>query len=151
MKDWLLTLALAVGALFAFYTLFAQPRAQPPPITRPVSDEPGPNGYLGLRRWLGAQQLEPIIWRQRFTHLPELTAPRRDNLMITTAPHFYPLRNSEFAPLRRWIEAGNTLLLVAALSDTPEWAQGVDADMVSNLERLTGRWHCPGTATSASI
>jgi hypothetical protein len=138
MKDWLLTLALAMAALLAFYTLFAQPGAQPPPITRPVSDEAGPNGYLGLLRWFRAQRLEPIIWRERFTRLTRLTAPRRGNLMITTAPHLYPLRNSEFAPLRRWIETGNTLLVVAALSAEPEWAHGADAGMLSNLERLTG-------------
>ena len=138
MKDWLVTLALAGAALFAFYTLFAQRPPEPPPVTRPVSDEPGPNGYLGLSRWLRAQQLEPIVWRDRFTSLQRLSAPRRGNLMISTAPHVYPLRNSEFAALRRWIEEGNTLLMVAALSDEPEWAQQGEAQMLADLERLTG-------------
>ena len=56
MKDRLLTLALAIGAFALFYVLMV-PKAQPPQErpTRPVSIEPGPNGYLAMWRWFEAR------------------------------------------------------------------------------------------------
>jgi hypothetical protein len=139
MKDWLVTAMLAVAALAAFYTLLATPSPEPPKIARPLTTEPGPNGYMGLVRWLRAQGLTPIVWRDRFNKLDRVSAPPRGNLLISTAPHVYPLRNSEFAPLRRWIEAGNTLLLVASLSDSPDWAPpAAQQGAVNTLEGMTG-------------
>lgn len=142
MKDRLITLALAVGALAAFYVLFV-PRPQPPQerVTRPLSTEAGPNGYLGLQRWLAAAKIPVISLRDRYSSLSTVTpAPTTGNLLITTAPHVYPLRASESQALQDWITAGNTLLVLAGLSDTPEWSmgQGVDPQFMAHMQTMTG-------------
>jgi hypothetical protein len=141
-KDRLLTLALAVGALAAFYVVIA-PKPQPPQerVTRPLSTEAGPNGYLGLQRWLVDQGIGVISLRERYGALATIapTAPT-GNLLITTAPHVYPLRNSEALPLDDWIAAGNTMVVLAGLSDTPEWSMdtGVDPQFLEHMLRMTG-------------
>jgi hypothetical protein len=142
MKERLLTLALAFGALLAFYAVMApkpsMPQERP---TRPLSTEAGPNGYLGMVRWLEAQGVPVLSMRQRFGRWREV--PGLDsgtgNLLISTAPHLYPMRESEVAPLRTWIYRGNTLLLVAGLSDTPEWSmeEDIDPQFLERLQSIT--------------
>ena len=142
MKDRLLTLALAVGALAAFYVVVA-PKPDPPQdrVTRPLSTEAGPNGYLGLQRWFEAAKIPAVSLRERYgalsTIAPDAAA---GNLLITTAPHVYPLRGSEEQPLQSWIEAGNTLLVLAGLSDTPEWSMGEGGDprFMAHMQTMTG-------------
>ena len=141
MKDRLLTLALAVGALAAFYVVIA-PKPAPPQerVTRPLSTENGPNGYLGLQRWLAEQGVGVISLRERYGALATIapTAPT-GNLLITTAPHVYPLRDSEAQPLEDWIVAGNTLVVLAGLSDTPEWSMDhVDPQFLVHMQTMTG-------------
>ena len=43
------------------------------------------------------------------------------NILLTTMPHSFGLRQNEIAALRGWIRRGNTLLVAAALNDSPEW------------------------------
>jgi hypothetical protein len=140
-RDRLLTLLLAAGALFAFYALFA-PRTGPKELmTRPTSIERGPNGYLGLQRWLAEQGVATASMRDRYSRLAEVTGSASSgNLLLSTAPHFYPTRDSELRPLQDWISAGNTLLLVAGISDTPEWSMntGEDPMLLSHLAEITG-------------
>lgn len=141
MRDRLLTLALALGALLAFYTLLA-PQPAPPQeqVTRPLGTEPGPNGYLALQRWLASASIETLSLRERYSRLTELTAAPGGNLLITTAPHVYAIRNSELGALGAWLDAGNTLLLVAGLSDTPEWSIGTgqDRQLLEHMTLMTG-------------
>jgi hypothetical protein len=141
-KDRMLTLALAAGALFAFYSLFV-PRSGPKELmTRPTSIERGPNGYLGLKRWLDGRGVKTASFRDRYGKLAEFSAPaaKTGNLLLSTAPHFYPMRDAEARPLLEWIESGNTLLLVVGLSDTPDWSMnsGQDPSLFANLELMTG-------------
>jgi hypothetical protein len=142
-KDRLLTFGLAIAAFASFYALMAPKSAAPQERpTRPITTEKGPNGYLGLMRWLQAEGVEPVSLRERYGRLRELTdsGSRSGNLLISTTPHLHPPRNSEKGPLRAWIAAGNTLLVVAALSDTPEWSmgEGADADFMQHMEAMTG-------------
>lgn len=141
MKDRLVTFALAIGALALFYALFGPKQAQAPKVTRPVTTEPGPNGYLALLQWFEAAGTRPLSLRERFGALASLKdVPDRGNLLISTAPQRYPLRDSEAQPLRDWVAAGNTLLVVAGLSDTPEWSmgEGADGDFFKHMEAMTG-------------
>lgn len=157
MKERLLTLALALGALAAFYALMA-PKVQPPGErpTRPISIEEGPNGYLALTRWLTAEGVPVLSLRERYGKLRELPGleAASGNLLLTTAPQVYPLRNSEVAPLKRWVGSGNTLLVVAGLSDTPDWSmgEGADEDFMANLRSMTDLTfqQVPDTAASAT-
>jgi hypothetical protein len=142
LKERLITLALALAALLAFYALMGpRPSGPQEKPTRPISIEQGPNGYLGLMRWLSAEGVPVVSLRERYgelAELPDLTA-ERGNLMLTTAPQLYPSRESEAGALRRWIAEGNTLLVVAGLSDTPDWSmgEGIDPDFIENLEAMT--------------
>lgn len=140
MKDRLLTFALAVGAFALFFVLMVyRPSAPQEQVTRPITTEKGPNGYLALMRWLEAIGVRPVSLRERFQQLDHLeNVPATGNLLISTAPHRYPLRDSEAGPLRDWISAGNTLLVVAGLSDTPEWSMGMDAGFMKHMEAMTG-------------
>lgn len=142
MKDRLLTLALAFGAFIAFYAVMA-PKPSPPQErpTRPISVEGGPNGYLGLVRWLEGERVPVLSLRERFGKLHEVPglASSTGNLLVSTAPHLYPIRDSEVLPLRDWIQQGNTLLVVAGLSDTPDWSmeEGVDVAFLEHLQVMT--------------
>lgn len=142
MKDRLLTLALAFGAFAAFYVLMA-PKMQPPQErpTRPLSIEEGPNGYLALTRWLAAEQVPVLSLRERYGRLDELEGLETSsgNLLLSTTPHLYPPRDSEVWPLQEWIMDGNTLLVVAGLSDTPDWSmgEGLDSDFMANMQSMT--------------
>jgi hypothetical protein len=49
-------------------------------------------------------------------------------------PYRLPARQTERVDLRAWIRRGNTVLLLAALDDSPEWASDTDsADLVRQL------------------
>jgi len=141
MKERLLTLMLALGAFAAFYVLLApKPEVPQQQVTRPLSTERGPNGYLGMLRWLGAEKIPVVSFRDRYGKLADATsvAPT-GNLLITTTPHVYPLRTSEVQPLQDWIESGNTLLVLAGLSDTPEWSmgEGIDPGFTEHMLAMT--------------
>jgi hypothetical protein len=141
-KDRLLTLALAVGAFAAFYALLI-PKPPPPAerSTRPLSIEVGPNGYLAMQRWLEREQVKTHSLRERYQALAEVSsAVPTGNLLISTTPHVYPIRSNETDGLWSWISAGNTLLVVAGLSDTPEWSmgEGVDSEFLAHMKTMTG-------------
>jgi hypothetical protein len=153
-KERLLTFGLAIAAFALFYALLAPKPSGPQELpTRPVSTEKGPNGYLAMMRWLQAEGVKPVSLRERYDRLHELTdsASRTGNLLITTTPHIYPIRNTESLELRKWIAAGNTMLVVAGLSDTPDWSmgEGVDSDFMAHMELLTGlKFSQPAPATA---
>ena len=109
MKDRLFTLALAIGAFIAFYAVMApKPSAPQELATRPISTEGGPNGYLALVRWLESERVPVLSMRERFTKLYDLAGLETytGNLLITAAPHLYPVRDTEILPLRWWVQRG---------------------------------------------
>ena len=156
MKDRLLTFALALGAFAVFYALLVpKPPPQQQVVTRPVTTERGPNGYYGMYEWLRTSGVRVESLRDRYNRL-DAFAPSPDdvgNLLITTTPHRYPLRRSELQPVRAWIARGNTLLVLAGLSDTPEWSmgEGADAAFMANMEQLTGLTFSQQSSAAAPI
>ena len=158
MKDRLLTLALALGAFAAFYAVMAPKPAGPQAVaTRPTSIEEGPNGLSGMVRWLESERVSVLSLRERFTKLSDVPGleSHTGNLLVTAAPHLYPMRDSELLPLRGWVQRGNTLLIVAGLSDTPDWSMEPESDaafldrmrMLTRLE-FTQRARGPGDETN---
>lgn len=141
MRERLFTLVLALGALAAFFALLA-PTPTPPQErpTRPLSIEPGPNGYAALERWLTAAGIKPLSLRERYGQLAQTSPAPQGNLLISTVPHVYPIRTSEVNALKKWIADGNTLLVLAGLSDTPEWSvgEGQDRAIMRHLAQMTG-------------
>ena len=83
--------------------------------------------------------------RERFDTL----ARRRDlpatgNLLISTTPVTTAFGVAEAAALERWLHAGNTLLLLATLSDRPDWALG--GFVSGDLRTLAGLEFMPHAA-----
>jgi hypothetical protein len=138
MKDRLITLLGALLALAIVYALFFQ-RPGEPPVTKPLSVEAGRNGYLGLWNWLAQQGLAVRSLRERYPKLLEDDAlARGGNILIVTMPFRTPLRDTEIAPLQTWLLRGNTVVILAALDDTPDWLPLTGDEFRLNLAALTG-------------
>jgi hypothetical protein len=90
MKDRLITLALALGALALFYAFMApKPDLAEPQLSLPLSTESGDDGYLALWRWLRDQKLPVRALRQPFTRLEDAgySPSASGNVLFTTMPH----------------------------------------------------------------
>jgi hypothetical protein len=137
-RQQIVTLGLAIGALALCYALFFPRSSTNPQATpRPLSTELGPTGYQGAWRWLQQEHIEVAAVRDRFD-APAAGAPHSiGNVLLTTVPHKIELRSGEATRLDAWIEQGNTLVVAAALDDTPGWALADGAAMVKELGRLT--------------
>jgi hypothetical protein len=134
-------LALAAAALGLFYVLFSPRYRQVPDdavFPLPLSTESRPAGYLALWRWLAVQRVPAKSLRYRYDRLPSLVARPTGNLLLMTLPQRVAAREGERAQLKRWVEAGNTLLIVAAMDDLPSWALNNDPEtLTENIEKLT--------------
>ncbi len=137
MRERLLPVALACAALGLFWLLlFPKPRPPGSDVPRPLSTEAAPTGYLGLSRWLAANRIPTTAWRSRYTalDLPGVAIPQRSgNLMIVSLPFDEAARADESAALEAWVRRGNTLLVMAALDDTPRWAAMSPGNFVLQL------------------
>ncbi|MBS0578501.1 MAG: DUF4350 domain-containing protein [Proteobacteria bacterium] len=127
MRERLTTLACALGALLVFGTLFLRtgvPGERDVPA--PTTIEAKGNGLLGLVTWLREEGIRPVSLRERFGALARRhDIPATGNLLVVTLPAVRPYRTEEASALDKWVRAGNTVLLLAALSDRPDWANGV--------------------------
>lgn len=139
MKERLITLGLAVAALFLCYALFV-PKPAPENLaqSRPLSTDSGAAGYLAVWRWLQAVHIPAVSLRDRFERLAANKAQRRTgNVLFTTLPHKLPIRGeAEALWLDRWIERGNSVVIAAALDDTPAWALEGAGRLVEDVGRL---------------
>jgi Domain of unknown function (DUF4350) len=151
MRDRLVTLLGALLALAIVYALFFQ-RPGEPPVTKPLSAEAGRNGYLGLWTWLEREHVRVVSLRDRYSTLREHASPsQRGNVLLVTMPFRTPLRRSEIEPLQAWLRDGNTVLVLAALDDSPDWLPLADqTDFRNDLAALTGlRFTTPSEEAAA--
>ncbi len=138
MKDRLVTLLGALLALAIVYALFFK-RPGEPPATKPLSVEAGRNGYLGVWNWLAQQGVDVRSLRERYAQLLEDDSLEASgNILIVTMPFRTPLRRTEVTPLQSWIRQGNTVLILAALDDTPDWMPITGNEFILDLAALTG-------------
>jgi hypothetical protein len=138
MKQRLVTLALALGALLLFYHFFLpKPPSDLTKPSMPLSTDAGPDGELAMWRWLQAEGIPVTSLRQRYTQLNSAASDEAGNVLITVMPHHTLISNEEWAPLSKWIDAGNTVLVLAALDDTPRWSVGFDGGLLNELVILT--------------
>ena len=139
MRERLATLALALAALGLFVTLFVHggvPSGSEASV--PTSIDRQDNGLLGALTWLKEEGVRTRAVRERFTSLPRMRdLPARGNLLIVMLPAAVPFGNEEATALDRWLRQGNTLLVLAALSDRPAWARASGV-LDSDLHLLTG-------------
>lgn len=139
MKERLITLGLAVSALALFYILFLpKPQSANPAAALPTSVETGPNGYQAAWRWLKTEGIPVVSLRDRYGRLNSKSAswPPEGNVMLTTLPQKEPVNPKEATLLDLWVERGNTLVVMAALDDTPLWTVG-DERLVEEAGRIT--------------
>lgn len=142
MKERLITLVCAIGALALFFAMFVKREGAlgaRNDIPRPTTAERRGNGYHAAMSWLEAEGIRNISLRDRFdslVHRKDL--PPAGNLLIVTLPAATGFNTWEFIPLDRWIRAGNTLLVLAALSDNPDWAFSLGGLASGDLNLLTG-------------
>jgi hypothetical protein len=151
MRDRLVTLLGALLALAVVYALFFQ-RPGEPPVTKPLSTEAGRNGYLALWTWLEREHVRVVSLRDRYSTLREhASLPRRGNVLVVTMPFRTPLRQSEIVQFQAWLLDGNTVLVLAALDDSPEWLPLADqTDFRKDLAALTGlRFTTPSEEAAA--
>jgi len=138
-RERLITLACALGALLLFAALFV--RGEGLDLRRvalPTTVERHGNGLLGAMSWLEAEGIRTVSLRERFDTLAKRRdLPRAGNLLIVTMPVATPFRGAEVRALDQWIRAGNTLLVLAALSDRPDWGAG-GLGVHNDLQLLTG-------------
>jgi hypothetical protein len=138
-KERLVSLGLAACALALFWILmFPKPQSgsdAPRPLTTGTDGE----GYAAASRWLAASGVPELDLRQRFDHLADLaTGPQSSgNLLITTLPYDGVVHAQELSALDAWVAKGNTLLILAALDDTPQWSAIAD-NFVPQLQKMTG-------------
>jgi len=142
MKDWLVTLGLAFAALGLFYALFL-PQSEAPGArySQPTTLERGANGYAAAVSWLQTAGVRVVSLRKRYDVLARGEPLLEDtgNLLITTMPHASPALSMEQYLLRNWMESGNTVLVLAALADTPDWSiPHTNRDFAEELRKLTG-------------
>ena len=154
MKERLITLACALGALLLFLTLFVQVGAPGrPETTAPTTLERGANGLAAARAWLAGEHEPTRAVRGRFDSALDGTAQTRSgNLLIVSLPVATPFRAEELRSLDEWLKAGNTLLVLAALADRPDWAAGrrrLDTDLF-DLTGLTVEPLRPGAPDAAA-
>jgi len=142
MKERAFTLLCALGALALFIAMFVRREGGVDArhdIPRPTTAERRGNGYNAALVWLNAEGVRSISLRDRFNKLREVKGlPATGNLLIVTLPAAGGFNTEEFLPLDHWVRAGNTLLIVAALADTPEWAYPSSGMAVGDLNLLAG-------------
>jgi hypothetical protein len=138
MKERLQTAGFAVAALLCFYVLFA-PQPQPTAEqSKPLSTDAGADGYQLAWRWLSQEHIPVASLRERYDRITDvaLSPAAFGNVLIMTLPSELPFHAAEWEALDHWIAAGNTVVVLAAMDDTPRWALGRDPQR--SLQRISG-------------
>ena len=142
MTDRLKTLAAALGALALFLVLFVHGEGgldRRRNVPRPTSEEQRGTGYRAVSLWLQASGLRVVSLRERFdTLLTRRDFARKGNVLVVTLPATETFRSAEARRLQEWLREGNTLLVLAALSDNPDWASAVGGTNFGDLKVLSG-------------
>jgi hypothetical protein len=138
-RERLITLACALGALLLFTTLFVRGEAPDSQRSgRPTTAERRGNGLMAAMTWLRGEGIRTLSVRERFdTFAKRRDLPATGNLMVVTLPVAIPFSVTELSALNAWVRAGNTLLVLAALSDRPDWGRS-GVLFHSDLQALTG-------------
>jgi hypothetical protein len=134
------TLALALGALLATAALYGggwAPDLQR--VSRPTTADAGRDGYAALRRHLERRGVAVVSLREPLGagYAAEGPMPVGD-LLVLTLPGTRALRADELTWVDRWVRAGNTLVVLAAVRDRPAWAVRAAGAARFELSALTG-------------
>lgn len=140
MTERLRTLWLAAAALAGFLAMFmsgSQP-TELDAIKRPTSLERGGNGLYAAAQWLRRSGHRVVSWREHYGALTRAGNGAGGEMLVVALPGAVGVETAELAALDRWLRAGNTLLVLAAFADAPDWAGNdeviFDVAAVSGLE-----------------
>jgi len=137
MRQRAVTVLLVVGALAVFYALFFPKPASPGGAAPPLSTESGPEGLAGAWQWLRLTHIPVQSLRARYDQLDRFGGAGTGNVLIASLPQRLPMNRAEGYALGRWVERGNTLVVLAALDDTPRWASAAGPQLLAELARMT--------------
>ena len=155
MKERWIMLVAAVGALALFLSMFISSErgfGLSREVPRPTSEESSGNGYRAVAEWLAAEKIRTVSLQESLGGLldrDDLTPS--GNVILVTLPVTTGFRTDEYRTLDRWVRAGNTLLVAAALSDQPDWAHGFGGLAASDVNLLTGLQFRPQSRRVASM
>ncbi len=139
MRERLGTLLGGVAAFLLVFVLVGPKSELEEPISLPTSGDSGEFGFAGLVRWLEEGQLPTVSWRRSYDHLHlDSTLPATGNLLVTSLPHRLRAKPAELEQLVHWLEQGNSALVLAAMSDWPEWARRSDDPTVFKFINALG-------------
>jgi Domain of unknown function (DUF4350) len=141
LKERFITFICALGALALFFTMFLHEDSRGlggAEVRRPTTEERGANGYHAAMQWLEHEGIRTISLRERYDRLPRKNLPASGNVLLVTLPATAVFKTEEFRPLDHWVREGNTLVVMAALSDTPDWAFSFGGMTSGDLNLLTG-------------
>jgi hypothetical protein len=135
LNERLVTAAGAIAALLIVVGLFSYETGRET-TTFPTSLETGPNGYGALRLWLESAGVPTVSLRAPLTNLPASTG----HILLTTGPFEKPFSGAETTELLSWVAQGNTLIIAAALNDTPDWSleRRGSGSLIDDLAMLSG-------------
>jgi hypothetical protein len=138
-KERLVSLGLAACALALFWILMFPKPPSGSSAPRPLSTGADGEGYAAASRWLAAAGVARLDLHQRFDHLKDRasSAQPSGNLLITTLPYDAVAQPAELSALDAWVAQGNTVLVLAALDDTPLWS-AVTGTFIPQLQAMTG-------------
>ena len=141
MRERLITLLCALGALALFFTMFLRQDTgvlSGKEAPRPTTEERGANGYFAAMQWLNSEHIRTLSLRDRYDKLGQKALTPDGNVLIVTLPAAAVFKTEEFRPLDHWVRQGNTLLVLAALSDRPDWAvltgTSIDLNLLTGLD-----------------
>ncbi|HEX4050903.1 MAG TPA: DUF4350 domain-containing protein [Steroidobacteraceae bacterium] len=149
-REALVAPMLALGALALFYTLFfPKVGVQSGAAAPPLSTERGPTGLAGAAQWLRQAGVPVVSLRDRYAALGRIAGQSQGNLLISSLPARIPMHQDEQQQLLHWVGAGNTLLILAAIDDTPAWA-AAGSDPTATVADLTHIYFRPESRQSGS-
>jgi hypothetical protein len=147
------TLALALGALLAAAALYGggwAPDLQR--VSRPTSVDAGRDGYAALRQHLVSRGVVVVSSREPLGTGYGADGPLPvGDLLVLTLPGTRALRAEELSWVDRWVRAGNTLLVLAAVRDRPAWAARAAGVARFELSALTGLESTPQPRPSPTL
>lgn len=121
MKDRLITLLGGLIALYAVIILLA-PKTEPDYISRPLTTDEQRHGLSSLMQWLEHENVETLSLRKRYDELiNSADLAESGNLLVIHLPLLITPQNDETIRLRNWLSAGNSVLILSAYNDFPEW------------------------------
>lgn len=124
MNERLVSLGGACAALvIVFILLVPHKSSEPGRLSLPTTEDRGPYGLQGLKRWLDEGGVRTLTLRRRYNTLSRAASmPDTGNLLITSLPHRRAARDWERQHLVEWVRKGNSILVLAAVRDSPPWS-----------------------------